>query len=84
MSLIFQPRTDGFRVVRDVDGAEQMIASVCTKGIDADASKAHKDDNPHGATKYVNLLREECTIHSTGGALTVADIEEILANLPTE
>lgn len=78
MTLTFEERTDGFRVL---DG-DRMIASMETKRINAEKSKTHPEKNPFGGAVYEDIPRAECRIHSTGGALSVAYIEEMLAKLP--
>lgn len=106
MPLVFQERTDGYRVVRIDGGGEQMLASMQTKQIrhnppanmseeaftqlaaDVGMTKAleardqYAKDRAGGAKLYEPMPRSECTIHSSGGPLTVADIEEMLAHLP--
>lgn len=88
-NLILQERTDGYRVVR-ADNENEMIASVQTKRtisnppgtkLNDRGERVLVADNPYGANSFVLMPREEWTIHSSGGPLTVGDIEEILANL---
>jgi hypothetical protein len=106
MSLFFQEQADGYRVVRLVNGREQMLARVFTRRAvfagnyeHAELLKAHLEDIgvrqgvaaateaalnaiKYAPTLYAPLPRAECQIHSAVGALTVADLEEILAQLP--
>lgn len=78
--LKFEERSDGYRVT---DG-DTMVASMETKRIDTVKSAINPTTNPNGGTFYEDLPRAECTIHSAGGALSVAYIEEMLAKLPAE
>src|SRR5262249_49028097 len=87
MPLQFQERNDGYRVTR-ADGT--MVASLETRTIIYNAPGTRQNDrgeqvlvpdNPNGATTTQPKPYAECTIHSAGGALSVADIEEMLAHL---
>ena len=82
MALVFQERADGYRVVRVSGASERMVANVCSKRADEKLSKV-SDGNPHGAVVYVPMPLAECTIHSAVGPMTVADLQEIIAGIPT-
>ncbi len=96
MALEFQPRADGFRVVRqEPGGVELMIASICNtrpltfSGNKEEWEEALKDVAPelhdlyrkNGVVIRVPCPCDECTIHTAGGPMTVADIKEMLAKL---
>jgi hypothetical protein len=71
MALTFEPRADGFRVTDE----GRMVASLCCKTITTvlEGNKA--------VDKYVDLPREECTLHSGIGPLPIKLIEEIIAQV---
>lgn|SRR5262245_43678682 len=69
MSLEFQERGGGYRVVRMVDGVERMLASV----------ESSRLVTGPGGNRWEPLPFGECSIHSAGGAMPVSDVEEILA-----
>ena len=70
MSLEYQERGGGFRVARLADdGSERMLCSLETSSLVTSPGGNRWEPMPYG----------ECTIHSAVGAMTVSDVEEVLA-----